>query len=150
VGSKYGQFALGRILENETPNSARHVTPPYNLQHALAAAQGLDEAQVHWGMALEFETVESGGGEDEARRLFLLAAAQGSHTPYSMLRDTSLDDQEENSWREREDSAENVSLYSAGAPPRSATLTTLVSVKARLNDLVAANQVLSAEMEYNK
>ncbi len=63
-----------------------------------------------------------------------------------MLCDTSLDDEEENYWREREDSAENMSLYSAGAPPRQATLTTLVSVKARLNVHVAANQILSAEM----
>jgi hypothetical protein len=104
----------------------------------LAAAQGLDEAQVQWGMDLEFETVESGGGKDEARRLFLLAAAQGSFDAYSQLGDISLDDNEENYWCEREDSVQNASLYSAGPPPRSATLTTLVSAKARLNDVVAA------------
>ena len=113
----------------------------------MAAAQGLDEAQVQWGMDLEFETVESGGGKDEARRLFLLAAAQGSFDAYSQLGDISLDDNEENYWCEREDSVQNASLYSAGPPPKSATLTTLVSAKARLN-IVAANQFLSAQMEH--
>ncbi len=147
AGSKYGQFALGCILENETPNSARLVAAPCNAQYALAAAQGLDQAQVDWGMNLEFETVESGGGRDVACRLFLLAAAQGSQNAYSQLRDISLDDKEENYWVEREDSVQNTSLYSAGRPPRSATLITLVSVKARLNDSVASSRVPSAEME---
>ena len=134
-------------MENETPNSARLVAAPCNAQYALAAAQGLDQAQVDWGMNLEFETVESGGGRDVACRLFLLAAAQGSHDAYSQLLDMPLDDGEENYWCEREDSVQNASLYSAGPPPRSATLTTLVSAKARLNDFVAANQLPSAQME---
>jgi TPR repeat protein len=129
AGSKHVQFALGRILECETPNSA-----PSNAQgYALAAAQGPDEAQVDWGMAIEFESVESGGGKHEARRLLLLAAAQGSHTACEQLLDLPLDDGEENYWHERIHSARNASLYSAGLPRRSATLTNSVSVQAGLD-----------------
>jgi TPR repeat protein len=148
VGSKYGQFALGRILECETPDSERSVAAPHNAQgYALAAAQGLDEAQVDWGMAIEFETVESGGVHNEARRLFLLAAAQGSHTACEQLFDLPLDDGEVNYWRERIDSARNASLYSAGLPRRSATLTNSVSVQAALE--AVSQQLLSTAERLN-
>ena len=156
AGSKYGQFALGCILWNETPQSYSAATP-YGAQFALAAAQGLDEAQVDWSMMLWHDAndaifaAKSEGEEDnddKARGLLLLAAAQGCYNAYSPLFDFALDDEEANYWQERQDSFENAHLYSAGPPPRSATLTTLVSVKARLND-VAATQLLSMEQRLN-
>jgi hypothetical protein len=166
AGSKYGQFALGCILCNETPQSYSAATP-YGAQFALAAAQGLDEAQYDWSMMLSMDdaifAAESEGEEDKdeaagsegeedkdekVRGLLLLAAAQGFYNAYSPLIDFALDDEEANYWQERQDSFENAHLYSAGPPPRSATLTTLVSVKARLND-VAANQLLSMEQRLN-
>ena len=148
AGSKYGQFALGCILWNETPQSYSAATP-YGAQFALAAAQGLDEAQVNWSMMLwkdandaifAAESEREEDKDDKARGLLLLAAAQGCYNAYSPLFDFALDDEEANYWQERQDSFENAHLYSAGPPPRSATLTTLDSVKARLND-VAANQL---------
>jgi hypothetical protein len=130
AGSKYGQFALGRILENETPNSERSFT---------AAAQGLDEAQVNWAYEICFETVESGGGREEERRLLLLAAAQGSHQACEYLWDNEHDDDgEKNYWRERADASTR--RYSVGLESKSATLATLFSAGARLNAIVAANQ----------
>ena len=156
AGSKYGQFALGCILWNETPQSYSAATP-YGAQFALAAAQGLDEAQYDWSMMLSMEGEEdkdeaagSEGEEDKdekVRGLLLLAAAQGCYNAYSPLGDISLDDNEANYWCEREDSVQNASLYSAGPPPRSATLTTLVSAKARLNDVVAAAAANQRQIE---
>ena len=157
AGSKYGHFALGCILWNETPQSYSAATP-YGAQFALAAAQGLDEAQVDWSMMLSMddaifaaesegeedkdEAAESEGKEDKdekVRGLLLLAAAQGCYDAYQPLSDFALDDEEANYWRERQDSFENAHLYSAGPPPRSATLTTLVSVKAHLNDVATTS-----------
>ena len=100
AGSKYGQFALGCILWNETPQSYSAATP-YGAQFALAAAQGLDEAQVNWSMMLwkdandaifaaELEREED--KDDKARGLLLLAAAQGCYNAYSPLSEIALDD----------------------------------------------------------
>ena len=161
AGSKYGQFALGRILENETPNSERGVTAAYSVQYSLAAAQGLDEAQVQWSYEICFETVIAGGGEEEERRLLqreeeehrllLLAAAQGSlHACEYLSQNEPDDDGEENYWRERADASESMGRYSAGLESRSATLATFFSAGACLNAIVAADQgrsqLHSAEM----
>jgi len=95
----------------------------------LAAAQGLDEAQVNWSMMLwkdanyaifAAESEREEDKDDKARVLLLLAAAQGCYNAYSPLFDFALDDQEANYWRERQDSFENARLYSVG--PRRAQL----------------------------
>ena len=107
AGSKYGQFALGCILqlennlvfgENWTPDAA---TALCKVQYALAAAQGLDIAQVYLGMAVGLDSIESGGGAGEACRLFLLAAAQGSWHAFFLLRQLPFDKAEQNYWLER-------------------------------------------------
>ena len=116
AGSKYGQFALGCILQLEndlvfgeiwTPDAA---TALCKVQYALAAAQGLDIAQVYLGMAVGLDSIESGGGAGEACRLFLLAAAQGSWHAFELLSQISaykynpelpFDKAERNYWLER-------------------------------------------------
>jgi TPR repeat protein len=50
AGSKYGQFALGSILEKESKRGKCHLAPTWKLQYALAAAQGLAEAQARLAM----------------------------------------------------------------------------------------------------
>jgi hypothetical protein len=147
AGSKFGQFALGYILEHDTPNSARHVAAPYNAQYALAAAQGLDEAQVEWGRTLLLEAAESEEEEGEARRLFLLAAAQGSCNAYLRLWELAFDGEENNFWCERQHSVKNASLYSAGFPHSSAALAAFFNAKARLNADAAANQPMPVALE---
>ena len=122
AGSKYGQFAFGCILQlendlvlnpdvvhngNRTPDAA---TALCKVQYALAAAQGLDIAQVYLGMAVGLDSIESGGGAGEACRLFLLAAAQGSWHAFGLLSQISayqynpvlpFDKAERNYWLER-------------------------------------------------
>jgi hypothetical protein len=147
AGSKYGQFALGRILENETPDSERSVAAPHNAQYALAAAQGLDEAQVEWGRTLLLEAAESEEEAGEGRRLFKLAAAQGSCNACVRLWELALDDEEKNYWCERQHSVKNPCLYSAGLPHSSAALAALFNAKARLNADAAANQPMAGTQQ---
>jgi TPR repeat protein len=113
VGSKYGQFALGSILEKENKRSECHLAAAWKLQYALAAAQGLAEAQVRLAMILELEAVGSGGAADEARRLYMLAAAQGLSLSIGQLDASSGDDGEECYCKECAEATRNASHYSA-------------------------------------
>jgi hypothetical protein len=149
AGSKYGQFALGCILKNETPNSVHHVAAPCNAQYALAAAQALDEAQAEWGRMLLLEAAESEEEEEgEARRLFLLAAAQGSHTACEQLLDLPLDEEEENYWRERIDSARNASFYSAGFNASHAAVAASTASHATSSSLLSSSSSRSSVEVY--
>lgn len=113
VGSKYGQFALGSILEKENNRSECLLGESWKLQYALAAAQGLAEAQVRFATVLAFEPVESGGGIDEALRLYLLAFAQGLSLSQCQLDDSSVDDGEECYCQECAEGARNAPHYLA-------------------------------------
>jgi len=81
AGSRYGQFALGCIFDENAGNDGKAVA-----QYHLSAAQGLDAAQY----ALE-ERYDAGDGvpadNEEAMRLFWLAAAHGFPNAFRALAD---------------------------------------------------------------
>jgi hypothetical protein len=95
AGSKYGQFALGYILEREreewTPTEA---TAPCNIQYCLAAAQGLDFGQLYTAM-FKMRADES---TEEAYHLCYLAAVQGLPEAYEYLADNCNDWDESIYW----------------------------------------------------
>ncbi len=93
------------------------------------------------------EAAESEEEEGEGRRLFKLAAAQGSCNACLRLWELALDDEEKNYWCERQHSVKHACLYSAGLPHSSATLAAVFNSKARLNADAAANQPVAAAQQ---
>jgi TPR repeat protein len=75
AGSRYGQFALATLLDQISQNDVETVVAQKlaQAQYQLSAAQGLDAAQY----ALGFHHHLTLGDNEEAQRLYRLAAAQG-------------------------------------------------------------------------
>ena len=101
AGSKYGQFALGFILqlennlvfgENWTPDAA---TALCKVQYALAAAQGLDYAQ------LQLAICGCSSDAEEELRLSYMAAAQGLPDGFEHLADITFNSDERIYWHQR-------------------------------------------------
>ncbi len=82
AGSKYGQFALGWILEEEDDwDASRSANSRCDVQYALAATQGLDYAQ------LQLAICGCSSDAKAALRLSLMAAAQGLPEAFEHLAD---------------------------------------------------------------
>ena len=97
AGSKYGQFALGWILQEEDDEWAacRCPTSRCNVQYALAAAQGLDYAQ------LQLAICGCSGNSEEELRLSYMAAAQGLPEAFEHLADITFNLDERVYWHHR-------------------------------------------------
>ena len=91
AGSRYGQFALGCIFDENSRNDGKALA-----QYRLSAAQGLDAAQYALG-----ERYDAGDGvpadKEEAMRLFWLAAAHGFPSAFRALADRD-DEMRRNFW----------------------------------------------------
>jgi len=91
AGSRYGQFALGCIFDENSRNDGKALA-----QYRLSAAQGLDAAQYALG-----ERYDVGNGvpadNEEAMRLFRLAAAHGFPGAFRALADCD-DEMRRNFW----------------------------------------------------
>ena len=97
AGSKYGQFALGWILQEEDDEwaASRSATSRCIVQYALAAAQGLDYAQ------LQLAICGCSSDAEEALRLSYMAAAQGLPDGFEHLADITFNLDERIYWHHR-------------------------------------------------
>ena len=95
AGSKYGQFALGWIFEEEDDEYPASATSRCNVQYALAAAQGLDYAQ------LQLAICGCYGNSEEELRLSYMAAAQGLPDAFEHLADINFNLDERIYWHHR-------------------------------------------------
>lgn len=77
AGSRYGQFALGTLTFYDESEVLRAET---RAQYQLSVAQGLDAAQ--YGLGFHYSFFD--GDNEEALRLYRLAAAQGFETAITM------------------------------------------------------------------
>ena len=91
AGSRYGQFALGCIFDENSRNDGKALA-----QYRLSAAQGLDAAQFALGERYAVGDGVSSNNE-EAMRLFWLAAAHGFPNAFRALADRD-DKMRQNYW----------------------------------------------------